>query len=250
MIKLGVNIDHIATIRNARRTDEPEPVVAAGVAEMGGANSIVSHLREDRRHITDNDIKLLRKTITTKFNLEMSVNEDIVKCALKVKPDIATLVPEKREEVTTEGGLDVIKNFDKVKDVVTNLKEAGIEVSIFIDPDENQIEKAKQTGATVIELHTGRYANLFKKDKYYDELKKIKESARFATQLGFKVAAGHGLTYYNVHLISAIQEIEELNIGHSIISRAVFVGLKQAVEEMKTIMILSRINKTISNNKL
>lgn len=240
MIRLGVNIDHIATLRNARRTYEPEPIIAAGLAELGGADSIVSHLREDRRHINDRDVKILREVITTKFNLEMSTDEEIVKIACQIKPDQATLVPERREEITTEGGLDVIKNFKKIKDVVSELIKNGIEVSLFIDPDKKQIEKTKDTGATIIELHTGVYSNLFRKNKYFEELKKIEECSKFAKELGLKVSAGHGLTYSNVSLIAAIPEIEELNIGHSIIARAVFVGLKNAVSEMKNIMINSR----------
>lgn len=236
MIKLGVNIDHVATIRNARKTDEPEPVLAAELAELSGADSIVAHLREDRRHITDRDVRLLKECITTRFNLEMSTAKDIVQRALEVKPDEATLVPERREEVTTEGGLDVVKNFEKIKDVVEQLKDAGIDVSLFIEPDKNQIEKARQTGAGIIEIHTGKYAELFKKNRYYEELQKIKEAAKFGEEIGLKVAAGHGLTYYNVHLISAIPEIVELNIGHSIIARAVFVGLRKAIQEMKLII--------------
>lgn len=240
MIKLGVNIDHIATLRNARKTYEPEPIYGAGIAELAGADSIVSHLREDRRHINDRDVEILRKVITTRFNLEMSTNDEIVNIAIKIKPDQATLVPERREEVTTEGGLDVIKFFNKIKDVVKELQKNGIEVSLFIDPDKKQIEKAKETNANIIEIHTGEYSNLFRKNKYQDELNKIKDCAKFAKSIGLIVSAGHGLTYQNVGLIAAIPEIEELNIGHSIISRAIFVGLGKAVAEMKEIMLKSR----------
>ncbi|MBN1898158.1 MAG: pyridoxine 5'-phosphate synthase [Spirochaetes bacterium] len=240
MIHLGVNIDHIATIRNARGTREPEVTVAAGLAEMGGADSIVAHLREDRRHINDRDVRSLRESITTLFNLEMSTDKEIVEIALKIKPDIATLVPEKREELTTEGGLDLIKNFKKIKPIVEQMEGKGIRTSLFIDPDEKQIDKVKQIGSGMIEIHTGEYANLYPARPYTKKLEKIKKASEMAHGMDIKVAAGHGLNYQNVSLISSIPQIVELNIGHSIIARAAFVGLKQAVFEMKQIMLQSR----------
>ncbi len=236
MINLGVNIDHTATLRNARKTYEPEPVVAAGEAELGGADSIVSHLREDRRHITDRDVRILRETVTTKLNLEMSINPDIVDIATEIKPDIATLVPEKREEITTEGGLDVAQYFEKLKKVTERLKSEGVEVSLFIDPVKEQIEKSKEVGADTIELHTGEYSIAFKNNNYKKELERIIEAAKFGKSIGLKIAAGHGLTYSNVHLIANIPEIFELNIGHTIICRAMFVGIREAVREMKSII--------------
>ena len=243
MIRLGVNIDHIATLRNARGGIEPVPVIAAGVAELAGADNITTHLREDRRHIKDEDLFLIKQSINTRLNLEMSINEDIVKRALEVVPHQATLVPERREELTTEGGLDVIKFFDKIRDVVSELNKKGIEVSLFIDADLKQVEKSKETGATIIELHTGHYSNLYNSNKYTEELKRIIESAKLAKKIGLTVAAGHGLNYVNTPLIAQIEEIEELNIGHSIISRAVFVGLREAVIEMKELMIKSRLKE-------
>lgn len=240
MIRLGVNIDHIATIRNARGGIEPEPVVAAGIVERAGADSVVMHLREDRRHINDGDVNIVKKAVNIKLNLEMSINNDIVKRALEVVPAQATLVPEKRQELTTEGGLDVVKYFNQLKDVTTELKKKGIIVSLFIEPDKKQIEKGKETGAQMIEIHTGHYANLFMKEKYSDELEKIRKGAVFAEKIGFEVACGHGLTIQNVPLIAGIKEIIEFNIGHSIISSAVFIGLKDAVNDMKQAIINSR----------
>ncbi len=237
MIRLGVNIDHVATIRNARGGIEPEPVVAAGLAQRAGADSVVMHLREDRRHVRDEDIKTVKKAINIKLNLEMSINEGIVRQALEVIPAQATLVPEKREELTTEGGLDVIKYFKKIKDVTAQLKKKGIIVSLFIEADKKQIEKARETDAQMIEIHTGKYADLFMKDEYKKEVEKIQQGALFAEEIGFEVACGHGLTLQNVGLIAGIDRIIEFNIGHSIIASAVFIGLEKAIKDMKQAII-------------
>ena len=232
MAKLGVNIDHVATLRQARRGREPDPVCAALTAEEAGCHSIVAHLREDRRHINDRDIKRLKKELKTFLNLEMSVNEGIVRIACEVQPHQATLVPEKREEVTTEGGLDVIRYMRKVTEVVKRLQSKGINVSLFIDPENKQIEAAAKTGAKIIEIHTGRYANAIGAKEKEKELRIIKSTAEFALSMDLVVNAGHGLNYENVSPIAAISGIYELNIGHSIISRAVFSGIENAVKEM------------------
>ena len=232
MAKLGVNIDHIATVRQARRGIEPDPVSAAVICEKAGCDSIVAHLREDRRHINDDDVSKLRKKIKTMFNLEMSTNEDIVKAATDIKPDQATLVPEKREEITTEGGLDVLSNMQKISAITTRLQSKGIKVSLFIDPEREQVEASKKTGAGIIEIHTGRYANAKEAKDIERELQAILNAARLGRELGMAVNAGHGLNYINVKKIADIKEIEDLNIGHSIISRSVFVGLENAVKEM------------------
>ena len=236
MPKLGVNIDHVATLRQARREFDPDPIAAAKVCEKAGADSIVAHLREDRRHINDRDIRRLRKSVTTRLNLEMSLNEDIVRIAASIRPDEATLVPEKRTEITTEGGLDVIRHFRRVAKTVEALQKKGIAVSIFIDPMKAQIKKARESGAPIIELHTGRYDLARTKASRDREFKKIKEMTRYARSLGFTVNAGHGLKYHNTRVIARIPGIEELNIGHSIISHAVFVGLEKAVKEMKKLV--------------
>lgn len=235
-IYLGVNIDHVATVRNARGTSYPDPVHAAEIAERAGADGITIHLREDRRHIQDRDVRILRETIQTRMNLEMAVTDEMVQIALEIKPEFVCLVPEKREELTTEGGLDVLGQLDKVKAATEQLSAAGIQVSLFIDADEKQIDAAKLCGAPYIELHTGHYAEARSESERQAELAKISSAARYATQLGIKVNAGHGLTYQNVSPIAAIPEIYELNIGHSIIGRAVFDGLAKAVTDMKNIM--------------
>jgi len=232
MSKLGVNIDHVATLRQARREDEPDPIWAAKICEKAGADSIVAHLREDRRHINDKDVKTLRKIVKTRFNLEMSINKGIVDIAIKLTPDQATLVPEKRQEITTEGGLDVVTHFTKVRSVTRRLQKNGILVSLFIDPVKNQIEKSKELGADSIELHTGKYAQVKTKSQIAKELDKLRKMTKYAQRIGLVVNAGHGLKYNNVKAIARINGIEELNIGHSIISRAVFVGLEKAVKEM------------------
>lgn len=239
-IYLGVNIDHIATLRNARGTKYPDPVHAAEVAERAGADGITIHLREDRRHIKDRDVHILRETIQTRMNLEMAVTDEMVEIALKTQPEYVCLVPEKREELTTEGGLDVVGHLEKVKLATKALTEAGIKVSLFIDADREQIDAAKACGAPFIELHTGHYADAENDDDQQDELKKIAAGASYAADLGIIVNAGHGLTYHNVAPIAAIPEIHELNIGHSIIGRAAFDGLHKAVADMKALMVDAR----------
>ncbi|MCG2712113.1 MAG: pyridoxine 5'-phosphate synthase [Candidatus Omnitrophica bacterium] len=237
MIRLGVNIDHVATVRQARHTIEPDPVQAAAIAEKAGADGITVHLREDRRHINDLDVRLLRKSVHTRLNLEMSVAAEIVDIARKLRPDQATLVPERRQEITTEGGLNVAGKEKKIKSVVECLKEKNILVSIFIEPEEKQIAAAKNVGADYIELHTGAFANALSLKLVEKQLNRLSRAASYAKELGLGVNAGHGLTYLNTKLlVEAVPEIEELNIGHSIISRAIMVGLHQAVSEMKAII--------------
>lgn len=239
-IYLGVNIDHIATLRNARGTKYPDPVHAAEIAERAGADGITIHLREDRRHILDRDVRILRETLQTRMNLEMAVTDEMVEIALNTKPEYVCLVPEKREELTTEGGLDVVGQLEKVKAATQKLIDAGIKVSLFIDADREQIDAAKACGAPFIELHTGHYADAETEEDQQDELKKIAAGASYAADQGITVNAGHGLTYHNVAAIAAIPEIFELNIGHSIIGRAVFDGLAKAVTDMKAIMEAAR----------
>ena len=236
MPKLGVNIDHIATLRQARREFDPDPLVAARLCERAGADSIVAHLREDRRHIQDRDIYLLRQRCRTRFNLEMSLAPAIIKIALQIKPDQVTLVPEKRQEITTEGGLDVFRQFDRVKKATVLFQKKNIEVSLFIAPDEKQIHRAAKTGASTIELHTGEYANAKTKISQSHELKKLQKAAVLAQSFGLVVNAGHGLNLDNVRSVAQIVGMNELNIGHAIISRAVFVGLEKAVKEMRKIV--------------
>jgi len=232
MIKLGVNIDHIATLRQARKGNFPDPVYAAVICELAGCDSIVCHLREDRRHIQERDLRVLKEVVKTKLNLEMALSDEIIKIALDVKPDQVTLVPERREELTTEGGLDVSGNFEKIKRVTENFKNAGIKVSLFIEPDFNQIEKSKETGADFIEIHTGKYANAKTEEEIFHQLDRIIKGTEFAMSTGLRVNAGHGLDYKNVIPICKIKGIEELNIGYSIICMSVFNGLENAVKEM------------------
>lgn len=232
MPKLGVNIDHVATLRQARREFDPDPIAAARCCERAGADSIVAHLREDRRHIQEKDIRALRKIVATRLNLEMSLDEKIVAIACSIGPDVATIVPEKRAEITTEGGLDVVKHFRKVKKAAAALTKAGIEVSFFIDPVAAQIIRTKEAGVEMVELHTGAYARARTRQQILRKLDTIKKMTGFAQGLGMTVNAGHGLNYNNVQAIARIIGIRELNIGHSIISRAVFVGLEAAVREM------------------
>ncbi|MGR2847315.1 pyridoxine 5'-phosphate synthase [Vibrio vulnificus] len=239
-IYLGVNIDHVATLRNARGTKYPDPVHAAEVAERAGADGITIHLREDRRHITDRDVRILRETLQTRMNLEMAVTDEMIEIALKTQPEYVCLVPEKREELTTEGGLDVAGHLDKIKAATEKLTAAGIKVSLFIDADREQIDAAKACGAPFIELHTGHYADAATEADQLDELKKIAAGASYAADLGITVNAGHGLTYHNVAPIAALPEIYELNIGHAIIGRAVFDGIHKAVADMKAIMVAAR----------
>ena len=235
MATLGVNIDHIANVRQARKTVEPDPVQFAFLAELGGANSITVHLREDRRHIQDRDLFLLKDTVKTKLNLEMAATDEMLKISKKLLPDYVTIVPEKREEVTTEGGLDVVNNEKYLKDFVNSLKSSNIEVSAFIDPVKEQINLSGEIGFDFIELHTGKYADL-KGQEQNLELQKIIESTYYAIDLGLVVNAGHGLNYQNVEKIASINNINELNIGHSIVARALAVGLEKAVREMKTLI--------------
>ncbi|MFH1752792.1 MAG: pyridoxine 5'-phosphate synthase [Candidatus Omnitrophota bacterium] len=232
MPKLGVNIDHVATVRQARRTTEPDPVWAASICEMAGCHSIVAHLRQDRRHINDRDIEILRDTISTRLNLEMAATKEIVDIACRTRPDQSTLVPEKREELTTEGGLNVASARSKLRRPIERLKKSGILVSLFIDPDKRQIDASRALGADSIEIHTGAYANAKRPEHKLLELQKLRSAVAYAVSVGLTVNAGHGLTYVNVREIASIPHIEELNIGHSIISRAVLAGLDKSVREM------------------
>jgi pyridoxine 5-phosphate synthase len=233
---LGVNIDHIATLRQSRLTRYPDPVFAAQIAEQAGADSITVHIREDRRHIQERDIDLLRQTMLTPMNLEMAVTEKMLAFAEHVKPEFCCLVPESREELTTEGGLDVAGQMDKVTEACTRLKQAGIRVSLFIDADDRQITASSDSGAEVIEIHTGHFADAAFGNETADELTRIISGVELAKSLGLKVNAGHGLNYQNVGQIAQIPDIEELNIGHGIIARAVFTGLDEAIREIKTII--------------
>lgn len=236
MIRLGVNIDHVATIRQARRAAEPDPVAAAVLALLGGADGITVHLREDRRHIQDRDVRILREVVTNRLNLEMAASEEIIAIALAVKPDEATLVPEKRQELTTEGGLDVIAHADTIRSAVERLKSAGIHVSLFIDPDIEQVDMAQALGADAIEFQTASYSEAIGAVAVAEELAKLTTATAHARNRKLHVHMGHGLTYQNVQSIVRIPGVEELNIGHSIVSRAVLVGLERAVREMKNAM--------------
>lgn len=236
MPKLGVNIDHVATLRQARREFEPDPLAAAKICEKAGADSIVCHLREDRRHINEKDVRALKKIVRTRLNLEMSLAPEIIEITIKIKPDEATLVPERRQEVTTEGGLDVVKQFNRVRRAVERMKKRGIKVNLFIDPVKKQIDAAKKSGADMIELHTGKYAQAATKQRKRTELNKLKKAVEYARRLGLVVNAGHGLKYHDTRPVARIKGIEELNIGHSIISRAVFTGLAAAVKEMRKLV--------------
>lgn len=233
---LAINVDHVATIRQARGGMEPDPVLAASLCELAGADGIVVHLREDRRHIQDRDVHLLRQTVKTRLNLEMANVPEIVDIALEVKPDMITLVPEKRKELTTEGGLDVLANAKKVSKTIGRMRKAGIPVSIFIDPDAAQVQAALDAGATYVELHTGRYCEARNMDEQEQEYNLIEQTAELAYESGLRVNAGHGLDYRNVHPIAALPFIDELSIGHAVISRAVLVGLENAVREMLAII--------------
>jgi pyridoxine 5-phosphate synthase len=242
-IFLGVNIDHIATLRQARGTNYPSPVEGALLCESSGADSITLHLREDRRHIHDSDVYLLREKLTTKMNLEMATTDEMISIACSVKPEDCCLVPEKREELTTEGGLDVFSQIPRMSDVCSRLSESNITVSLFIDAQKKQIDAARDCGAPVIELHTGHYADAKDEPEKLIEFNKIKEMTIYANSIGLQVNAGHGLTMENTAAIASLESIVELNIGHSIISRAVFIGLENAVSEMKNLMLKSRNNK-------
>jgi pyridoxine 5-phosphate synthase len=232
MPRLGVNVDHVATIREARRIDCPDPVTAAALAELAGAECIVIHLREDRRHIKDRDLQILRETVKTALNMEMAATEEMIQIASQIKPHVSTLVPEKREELTTEGGLDVVGNRNRVEAAVKALRGAGITVSLFIDPDAEQIQASQDVGADAIEIHTGSYFEAKTPQEVDEELQKVIVAARQAHGLGLEVKAGHGLNYFNVGRIADIPEITELSIGHSIVARAILVGLERAVRDM------------------
>lgn len=231
-MRLCVNIDHVATLRQARGEFEPDPITAALICELAGADGIVCHLREDRRHINDRDVYLLREVVKTKLDLEMSTDPQIVSIACKVKPDLATLVPERRQELTTEGGLDVVTNYDRVNDVIKELHSNKIEVSLFVDPVEEQIKAAADLEAEFIEIHTGFYANTISEEEAKEELEKIRDAAKLGKKLNLGVNAGHGLNYLNIIPFREIKEIDEVSIGHAIIAKAVFVGLENAVREM------------------
>jgi len=232
MAKLGLNVDHIATVRQARGGTEPDPVTAAAMGELAGAEGITIHLREDRRHIQDRDLEILRKTVKTKLNLEMAATDEMVRIACRIKPEQCTLVPEKRQELTTEGGLDVLGNLAAITKATASLREAGIIVSLFVDPTAEQIRASKESGADAIEIHTGRYADAHDEQSRHHELAAIREAIRQGNELGLTVHAGHGLNYVNILPLTKLNGIEEFNIGHSIISRAMLVGLDRAVREM------------------
>jgi len=240
-VLLGVNVDHIATLRQARGTTYPDPAHAASVAEHAGADGITIHLREDRRHIQDRDVAVMKQTIQTRMNLEIAVTEEMIAIAIETKPEYVCLVPEKREELTTEGGLDVFGNQEKIADAVKRLTEAGIKVSLFVDADEKQLKACSYVGAPYIEIHTGAYADAENDQEQLAELNRIRDGVAFASELDLIVNAGHGLNYHNVKPIAAIKEIYELNIGHAIIARAAIDGLEKAVRDMKRLMIEARL---------
>lgn len=231
-MRFALNIDHIATLRNARGETQPDPVTAALLAEQAGVDGIVVHLREDRRHINERDVRLLRELITTKLDLEMAATEEIIKIACDVGPELATIVPEKRQELTTEGGISVIDNVARLKETVSTLHKFEIEVSMFIEPDINQIDASAEIDADYVELHTGVFANALTEEEQFDELDRIRTAAKHAKKLGLGVNAGHGLNYSNVKIFRELEDIDEVSIGHAIIARSVFVGLKEAVREM------------------
>ena len=240
-IALGVNIDHVATIRQARHTRYPDPVYAALMAEQAGADSITLHLREDRRHIQDRDLRAMKDVLQTRMNLEMAVTDEMIAIATEVRPRDVCLVPERREELTTEGGLDVAAQLERVREAVARLSEAGIRVSLFIDPDERQLEASRAAGAPVVELHTGAYADALDELRQREELARVQQAALTGTELGLAVNAGHGLNYHNVQPVARIPQIIELNIGHAIVARAIFDGLSTAVIEMKRLMTEARL---------
>ncbi|XP_060084509.1 pyridoxine 5'-phosphate synthase-like [Ylistrum balloti] len=239
-IRLGVNVDHVATLREARKISEPDPVQAAIFAEQAGADQITVHLREDRRHIQERDVMLLREVLHVPLNLEMAPTQEMVHFALKVKPDIVTLVPERREEVTTEGGLDISRNKDILSRITNHLGDAGIQTAVFIAPDLQQIKEAKRIGVSAIELHTGEYANTRTHAERDRRLNILKEACRAAARVSLQVHAGHGLNLHNIALLAQIPELEEVNIGHSIVGRAIFVGFTKAIQEMRTALDLYR----------
>ncbi len=239
-ILLGVNIDHVATLRQSRGTRYPEPVQAAIESEQAGADAITVHLREDRRHIQERDVEMIREVILTRLNLEMAVTDEMLSIAERIRPHDCCMVPERREELTTEGGLDVAGQADRVADACARMAEAGVRVSLFIDPEQAQVEAAARCGAPVIEIHTGRFADAVSHEEREQEFTRIVEAVRHGVALGLHVNAGHGLNYQNVQRISALRDIRELNIGHAIVARAVFTGLQEAVREMKRLMLAAR----------
>ncbi len=232
MARLAVNVDHVATVRQARGINEPDPVIAAGIAELAGADGIICHLREDRRNINERDLRLLRQTIKTKLNMEMAAVEEIINIALEIKPDIVTFVPERREELTTEGGLNVLAQVDYYTAVVKEMRKAGIKVSFFIDPDPTQINASKDCGVDIVEIHTGHYAEANTDDEEEEKFKNIAKAVEIAASLGLKISAGHGLNYVNIKRFKRLPQIEEYSIGHSIVARAIYVGFEMAVREM------------------
>jgi len=238
--RLGVNVDHVATLRQSRRTIYPDPVAAAMLAELAGADQITIHLREDRRHIQERDLAILRKTVATRLNLEMAATQEMVKIAYEVKPDVATLVPERREELTTEGGLDVVGGRDALRRVVKTLRDADLRVSLVIDPDLDQVKAAHRAEAEAVEFHTGRFCDARLAADRRRELSRLVDACKAAAKLGLEVAAGHGLHYQNVGAIAALPEVQELNIGHAIVARAVLVGFERAVREMKELIEKAR----------
>lgn len=231
-MRFTLNVDHIATIRNARGGEQPDPITTALIAEEAGVDGIVIHLREDRRHITERDVRLLRELVKTKLDLEMAATEEIIKIACDVGPELATLVPEKRQELTTEGGLNVIDNMSLIKDTITELHNSDINVSLFIEPDLNQIDTAAEIDADFIEIHTGIFANAVREVEQFDELERISTAVKHAKKLGLDVNAGHGINYQNIKIFREVPDIDELSIGHAIIARAVIVGITDAVKEM------------------
>lgn len=239
-MRLAVNVDHIATLREARGENEPDPVIAAGICELAGAEGIVCHLREDRRHINDRDVRLLRDVVKTKLDLEMAATDEMLKIAVETLPEIVTLVPEKRKELTTEGGLNLASEKERLKDYIKELRSKEISVSLFIDPEPYNVDLAIELNADIIEIHTGKFANTRSEKDQITELSKIGVTARMASELGLIVTAGHGLNYTNIFPLLSITEIQEVSIGHSLMARAVFTGLQKAVEEM--LNIVRRIN--------
>ena len=235
-MRFALNVDHIATIRNARGEDQPDPVTFALQAEQAGVDGIVVHLREDRRHINERDVRLLRELITTKLDLEMAATDEIIKIACDVGPELATIVPERRQELTTEGGVNVIDDITKLKNAIKELHKHEIEVSLFIEPDINQIDAASEIEADFIEIHTGAFANSFTEEEQFDELERIRLAAKHAKKLGLAVNAGHGLNYQNIKIFREIEDIDEVSIGHAVIARAVFVGIKEAIREMRDLI--------------
>jgi pyridoxine 5-phosphate synthase len=240
-MRLAINIDHVATIRNARGGREPDPIAAAHLCELAGAEGIVCHLREDRRHIKDRDVRILRETVKTKFDLEMGASDEIIRIALETKPDLVTLVPEKRQELTTEGGLDIMGQKARLQDVIARFHSERILVSLFLDPKPENIETAKEIGSDIVEIHTGEYANANSETQIHEQLLGIKEAATLAKSIGLGVNAGHGLDYINTAAVAAIKAIDEMSIGHAIITRALFVGIDRAVKQM--LEVLERVKR-------